>query len=161
MAENVRATASQQVEDWINKVSVLTSRDTLTLLSKSAKIPLTITNGLDQDVHGLRVRLSAVNRAYMDDVRADNVSVKAHDRDPLFLPANIPAVGSVRFGVVVSLLTHDGQTLSHFQLQVHSAGSGGTVLMVTLVLMGLLFLVVAIRLVRRIWTYYAARGAVA
>jgi hypothetical protein len=161
MAETVRASASSAVEDWIKKVSVLTSGQALTLLSKSAKIPLTITNGLDQGVHGVRVQLKAVNTAYMDVVRADNVPVKAHDRTPLFLPANIPAVGSVRFDVVVSLLTPSGQTLSWVPLQVHSTGSGGTVLLVTLILMGLLFLVVAVRLVRRFWKYYAARGALA
>ncbi|MCU1678400.1 MAG: hypothetical protein JWM93_3158, partial [Frankiales bacterium] len=127
--------------------------------SKSAKIPLTITNGLDQDVHGLSVRLIADNSAYLPDVRAEAVDVTAHDKQQINLVANVKAIGSVRFGVVVRLLTPDGQVLSSVPLQVHSAGSGGKVLFVTLALMGLLFLVVALRLVRRVWQYYSLRAA--
>jgi len=59
------------------------------------------------------------------------------------------------------LQTRDGQVLSSVPLQVHSTGSGGPVLVITVVLIALLFLVVVLRLIRRIWLYYAGRRTVA
>jgi hypothetical protein len=161
MARRVRADAARSVASWIKQVAIVSTNATLTLASRSAKIPLTISNGLDQDVQGLSVRVRAANTANLQEVHADGITVKGHASEQLNLVANVPAVGSVRFPVTLSLLTPDGQVLSSVPLQVHSAGSGGPVLAVTLALMALLFLVVAIRLLRRIWQYYAARRTIA
>jgi hypothetical protein len=161
MARRVRADAARSVANWIRQVAIVSTNSTLTLASRSAKIPLTISNGLDQKVQGLSVRVRAANSANLQEVHADGITVNSHDREQLNLAANVPAVGSVRFPVTLSLLTPDGQVLSSVPLQVHSAGSGGPVLAVTLGLMALLFLVVAIRLLRRIWQYYAARRTIA
>ncbi len=161
IAESVRADAAREIEDWIRKVSIVTSRDTLTLASRSAKIPLTISNGLDQDVHNLTVLVRAANSANLQEIQQDGVGVKTHDREQLNLAAKLAYVGSVRFPVTLSLQTRDGRVLSSVPLQVHSAGSGGPVLVVTVVLIALLFLVVAVRLIRRVWQYYAARRTAA
>ena len=160
VAEQVRATAAQAINDWIKKVTIVTTNDTLILLSKSGTIPITVTNGLDQDVQNLTILLRATNNANLQRVQRDSVTVKSHDRQQLTLAANVAVVGSVRFPVSASLLTPHGDVLAVKTLEVHSSGSGGMVLIGTLAMMGLLFLVVAIRLVRRLWTYYRARRLV-
>jgi hypothetical protein len=160
LATQVRAGADALVTDYLGKVTVVHGRDPVTLLSKSAKIPLTISNGLDQRVHDIRVQVHADNPANLEQVYADHIDIPAHDKTQRELDARVPNIGSVRFGVVVDLIAANGKggLLSSVPLQVHSTGAGGTVLMVTWVLTTLLFLVVAIRLVLRVRRYYTGRS---
>jgi hypothetical protein len=160
LAAQTRAGADGVVTDYLDKVTVVHGRDPITLLSKSAKIPLTISNGLDQAVHDIRVQVRAVNPANLEQVSADHIDIPAHDKTQRELDARVPNIGSVRFAVVVDLIADNGSggLLVSVPLQVHSTGAGGTVLIVTWVLTTLLFLVVAIRLVLRVRRYYTGRN---
>ena len=159
-ARDLRVHARKVVDDLIAKVSVITTDDTLTLAGSGSSIPLTVTSSLDQTVR-IRVRLTSRNSAQFASETSKVVEVAAGAKYQLKLPATVTAVGSKRLRITATVLTPDGKELFTDELEIRSLGAGGPVLVITYALMGLLFLVVALRLLRRVWSIYGARTAAA
>jgi Family of unknown function (DUF6049) len=143
----VRDTLKDELEKSAGRIKVL--NDGTTMAGKSGRIPITISNGLDRGTvkvtlhaysqNPTRLRVNAVDRTLV---------LEPGHKDQVTLDMKASANGMA--DVYLQLRTPDGQDFGGAHvLRVNASGYGRTALLITGISLAVLFVGVAIRIVRR------------
>lgn len=135
------------VEQTLQRVHIAASNGSfVTLTSHAGAIPLTVQNGLDQQVH-IRVKLIAGPRLSAANSRT-LYTVPAHQQVLLQVHAQAQTAGVFTLGV--RLLTPDRKGFGQpVKLFVHSTAYGAVTIAITFAALAVLFVAVGFRLTRR------------
>ncbi len=145
---SLRRTLAKSLDDATSKVKVLNDTGP-TLVGKSARVPITISNGLDVGTVKVRLHVYSQNetRLRVDSVDRDLVLEPGH-KDQVIL--NMKASANGQAYVNIELLAPDRRPFGDTRvLRVHATGYGRTALLITGISLAVLFLGVGIRVVRR------------
>jgi hypothetical protein len=146
-AKLMRRTLELNLERAAAKVKVLNDR--ISLAGKSGRIPITISNGLDQGTVKVRLHAYSQNRTRLRVEAVDKMLVlEPGHKDQVTLDMKASANGVAYINI--ELLTSDGRAFGGpHVVRVNATGYGRTALLITGVSLAVLFVGVAIRVVRR------------
>ncbi len=140
------AGVSEQLTALLSQVSVTDPGRPLSLASKDSPLPVFITNGLPVTV---RARINVGNTPGLKPEETTLVQIPAKAAIPRYLPAEVTRSG--RFTVSVWLSTDNGTLLGKTsRVELNSTSYGSITIAVTGTAAGVLVLLVALRLFRRI-----------
>jgi hypothetical protein len=144
---DLRHTLEQELEHSAGKIKVL--NDGITMAGKSGRIPITISNGLDHGTVRVMLHVYSQNKTRL---RVDAVDrplvLEAGHKDQVTLNMKASANGIAY--VNLELLAPDGRAFGGAHvLHVRATGYGRTALLITGISLAVLFVGVAIRVVRR------------
>jgi hypothetical protein len=143
----MRHTLELQLQHTSAKVKVL--NDGITLAGKSGRIPITISNGLDRGTVKVWLHAYSQNKTRLRVDAVDRMlTLEPGHKDQVTLNMTASANGVAY--VNVELLTPDGHSFDGAHVvRVNATGYGRTALLITGVSLAVLFVGVAIRMVRR------------
>ncbi|MGH3373890.1 MAG: DUF6049 family protein [Actinoallomurus sp.] len=143
----MRRTLELQLEHTKAKVKVL--NDGITLAGKSGRIPITISNGLDRGTVKVWLHVYSQNRTRLRVDAVDRMlTLEPGHKDQVTLDMTASANGMAY--VNIELLTPDGRAFGGAHVvRVNATGYGRTALLITGISLAVLFVGVAIRMVRR------------
>jgi hypothetical protein len=144
---DLRGTLEDELTAASNKVKVL--NDGVTLVGKSGRIPITISNGLDHGTVTVKLHAYSQNRTRLRVDSVDRTLVLEHghkDQVTLHMQASANGIAYVN----LELLDPHGHALGGpHVLHVRATGYGRTALLITGISLAVLFVGVGIRVVRR------------
>jgi hypothetical protein len=143
----LRQRLDAELKQDIGKIEVL--NDGITLFGRSARIPITISNGLSDGTVVVTLHAYSKNdtRLRVNDVDRTLTLAPGH-KDQVTLNMKAAANGPAYVGI--ELLTPDGLTFGDTHLlRVNASGYGGTALLITGVSLAVLFLGIGVRVLRR------------
>jgi hypothetical protein len=137
----------RRLDDTTGKIKVL--NDGITMAGKSGRIPITISNELDRGTVVVTLHAYSKNEPLLRVNSVDRtLTLKPGHKDQVTLDMNASANGFA--DVYLELLAPDGRAFADpHVLRVHATGYGRTAVLITGVSLAVLFLGVAIRVVRR------------
>jgi hypothetical protein len=144
---DLRGTIEDELTAASNKVKVL--NDGVTLVGKSGRIPITISNGLDRGTVTVKLHAYSQNKTRLRVDSVDRTLVLEHghkDQVTLHMQASANGIAYVN----LELLDPHGHALGGpHVLHVRATGYGRTALLITGISLAVLFVGVGIRVVRR------------
>jgi hypothetical protein len=142
-----RARVTDQVHDLVAQLHVLPTR--ANFLATNASLPFTVANDLDENVAGLRLKVTAPNpRLEVRQEVSDPIEVASGTRVRVEVPVRAIAAG--RVSLTAQLLTPSGRELGEpVSVQVRTQPPGTWAMWVIGAVVGLVLLVGIVRAVRR------------